>query len=125
MVLHLWPDVNNPIKRRSSIIDYIRTEADGQLTFTQSTDFLRIPSCLYGFINESTSTRIAESERTVILFKGFLMADDENLVCDCCGTKMHVNNHPHIMLSHLPFGGYLSSVSITRNLVSPSLKEIS
>ena len=96
-------------------MDYIRTEAEGQLKYTQSTDFLRIPSCLYGFVNESTSTRIVESGRTVILFKGFLMADDENLVCDCCGTKMHVNNHPRIMLSHLPFGGYLSNVSITRN----------
>jgi len=94
---------------------YIRTEADGQLTFTQSTDFLKIPSCLYGFVNESTSTEIAESGRTVILFKGSLMADDENLACDCCGAKMHVNNHPRIMLGHLPFGGYLSSVSITRN----------
>lgn len=96
-------------------MDYIRTEADGQLIFTQSTDFLKIPSCLYGFVNESTSTVIAESRRTVILFKGVLMADDEKPACDCCGAKMHVNNHPRIMLGHLPFGGYLSSVSFTRN----------
>ena len=96
-------------------MDYIRTEADGQLIFTQSTDFLKIPSCLYGFVNEFTSTGIAESGRTVILFKGSLMADDENLACDCCGAKMHVNNHPRITLGHLPFGGYLSSVSVTRN----------
>ena len=96
-------------------MDYIRTEADGQLIFTKSTDFLKIPSCLYGFVNESTSTGIAESGRTVILFNGVLMADDENPACDCCGAKMHVNNHPRIMLGHLPFGGYLSSVSFTRN----------
>lgn len=96
-------------------MDYIRTEADGQLIFTQSDDFLKIPSCLYGFVNESTTTETAESGRTVILFEGTLMAANENPVCDCCGAKMHVNNHPRIELRHLPVGGYLSSVSVTRN----------
>ena len=31
-------------------MDYIRTEADGQLTLTQSTEYLFLPSCLYGFL---------------------------------------------------------------------------
>lgn len=95
-------------------MDYIRTDADGQLTLTQSTDFLMIPSCLYGFVNESTSTGRSASGRTVIRFSGSLQADNEDLTCRCCGTKMHVNNHPGITLRHLPFGGYLSDVSFTR-----------
>ena len=30
-------------------MDYIRTEVDGQLAITQSSEFLLFPSCLYGF----------------------------------------------------------------------------
>ncbi len=88
-------------------MDYIRKEANGQLAFTQSTDFLKIPSCLYGFHNESTSVKTAKSGRTVFCFEGSLDASEENLLCSC-GSKMHVNNHPSINLRHLPFGGSLS-----------------
>lgn len=87
-------------------MDYIRTEANGQLTFTQSTEFLMIPSCLYGFENKLTTTGNSASGRTVIRFSGSLQTDKEDRVCSCCGAKMHVNNHPRITLNHLPFGGY-------------------
>ena len=43
-------------------MDYIRTEADGQLTLTQSTEFLFIPSCLYGFHNTETTVEIRTSQ---------------------------------------------------------------
>lgn len=95
-------------------MDYIRTDADGQLTFTKSTDFLLIPSCLYGFKNESTSTKTSKSGRNVFCFEGTLDATEENHICSC-GSKMHVNNHPGITLRHLPFGANLSCVSFTRN----------
>ena len=95
-------------------MDYIRTDADGQLTLTKSTEFLKIPSCLYGFVNESASTGLAASGRTVIRFSGSLQADNEDVTCGCCAKKMHVNNHPGITLRHLPFGGYLSDVSFDR-----------
>lgn len=49
-------------------MDYIRTEANGQLTFSQSTDFLSIPSCLYGFHNTKTSTAVAESAELLCAF---------------------------------------------------------
>ena len=96
-------------------MDYIRTDADGQLTLTKSTDFLMIPSCLYGFVNESTTTGMSASGRNVIRFCGSLQTGDEDLRCSSCRAKMHVNNHPGITLRHLPFGGYLSNVSLTRN----------
>lgn len=95
-------------------MDYIRTEANGQLTFTQSTDFLRIPSCLYGFRNNETTTRVSKSGRNVFCFEGTLSADVGDSRCSC-GSKMHVNNHPGITLRHLPFGGNLSCVSFKRN----------
>ena len=91
------------------------TKANEQLTLTQTSSFLRIPSCLSGFINQSTDTLTAKSGRTVIRFNGVLYADDEGSVCECCGSKMHVNNHLKITLRHLPFGKYLSNVSFTRN----------
>ena len=95
-------------------MNYIRKEADGQLTFTQSTEFLLIPSCLYGFRNNSTTTETAKSGRTVFCFHGELDDSEENIKCKC-GYRMHINNHPDITLRHLPFGGNLSCVKLTRN----------
>ena len=65
-------------------------------------------------MNESTSTGMTASGRTVIRFSGSLQADNEDVTCSCCSKKMHVNNHPGITLRHLPFGGYLSDVSFDR-----------
>ena len=42
-------------------MDYIRTEADGQLTLAQSTEYLFLPSCLYGFHNTETTVETAKS----------------------------------------------------------------
>ena len=44
-------------------MDYIRTEADGQLALTQSTEYLVLPSCLYGFHNNETTVETAKSGR--------------------------------------------------------------
>ncbi len=74
-------------------MDYIRKEADGQLALTQSTEFLMIPSCLYGFSNKNTVVKTSESGRTVFCFEGTLNASEENTICSC-GSKIHVNNHP-------------------------------
>ena len=95
-------------------MDYIRKEADGQLAITQSTDFLMIPSCLYGFSNTSTVVKTSESGKTVFCFEGLLDSSEENITCSC-GSRMHINNHPGITLRHLPFGGNLSCVSFKRN----------
>ena len=46
-------------------MDYIRTEADGQLTLTQSTEYLFLPSCLYGFHNTETTVETAKSKRII------------------------------------------------------------
>ena len=95
-------------------MDYIRKEADGQLVLTQSTEFLSIPSCLYGFHNTETTAKKDQSGRRVFCFEGTLAPSDEDRFCSC-GSKMHVNNHPGIILRHLPFGGNLSCVSFKRN----------
>lgn len=95
-------------------MNYIREEANGQLAITQSVDFLKIPSCLYGFCNDTTLVKTSKSGRNVFCFEGTLDASEEDLICSC-GSKMHVNNHPSITLRHLPFGSSLSCVKFTRN----------
>lgn len=94
-------------------MDYITKEADGQLAFTQSTDFLMIPSCLYRFKNTSTTTEWAKSGRTVQCFHGTLTPSEDDAVCSC-GCRMHINNHTSVNLRHLPFGGYLTCVEFDR-----------
>ena len=112
--MHLWPDVQTQSKGGSSVMDYIRTEANGQLCFTQSTEFLLIPSCLYGFHNTSTVDKTAKSGRRVFCFCGEMDLPEEERLCTC-GCKMHINAGPDIKLRHLPFGGDLSSLVFPHN----------
>ena len=96
-------------------MQYIRTEANGQLSFAESTDFLKLPCCLFGFQPTETMVHEAVSGRTVFCFHGTLTIPEEELVCPACGTKMHVNQHPDISLSHLCIGGNLSKVVFPHN----------
>lgn len=92
-------------------MDYIRTEASGQLSFTKSTDYLKIPSCLYEFHNTETTTALTESGRTLICFKGELSQDEEDVrYCNRCGCRMHINARPVVTLRHLNFGGNLTNL---------------
>lgn len=96
-------------------MQYIRTEADGQLAFTESTEFLKIPCCLYGFHNTDTTVHEAASGRTVFCYHGILDISPEELICPKCGAKMHVNQHPEIALWHLCIGGNLTKVVFPHN----------
>ena len=53
-------------------MQYIRPEADGHLTFAESTDFLMIPCCLYGCHNTETTVHEAVSGRKVFCYHGTL-----------------------------------------------------
>ena len=90
-------------------MNYIRSEADGQLVFSETTESLMIPSMLYGFHNTSTSTETAVSGRTVFAFRGTVDLPDDERFCSC-GCKMHVNNSPDVELRHVPFGSNLTCV---------------
>ena len=96
-------------------MEYIRAEANGQLFLEpQTKEHLRIPSFLYGFKNEETTTETAQSGRTVFCFRGRLAVEEEDRVCKC-GKRMHINAHPDIVLRHLCFGGNLSCVLFPHN----------
>ena len=96
-------------------MQYIRTEADGQSVFTESTDFLKIPCCLYGFQSKETTVHESAAGRTVFCFHGTLAIPPEELVCPECGAKMHVNQHPDIALWHLCIGRNLTKVVFPHN----------
>ena len=95
-------------------MDYIRTDADGQLTLTRSTEFLFLPSCLYGFHNTETTVETARSGRTVYCHKGTLDLPEEERICSC-GQRMHINSHPDIYIRHLCIGGSLSCLLFPHN----------
>ena len=95
-------------------MDYIRTEADGQLAFTQSTEFLFLPSCLYGFHNTETTVEKAKSGRNIYCHRGTLSLPEEERIC-ACGQRMHINSHPDIYLRHLCIGGNLSGLLFPHN----------
>ena len=95
-------------------MDYIRVDADGQLTLTQSTEFLFLPSCLYGFHNTETTVETARSGRTVYCFVGTLDIPEEERLCTC-GCKMHINASPDIYLRHFNIGRDLSTLKFPHN----------
>ena len=90
-------------------MDYIRTETNGQLTFSQSTDFQLIPSCLYRFHNTVIITAVAESGRTVVCFHGEMALLEEERICTC-GCRMHKNNSLDNEFRNLCIGGNLNRV---------------
>ena len=102
--LLLWPDVITQSTGESYIMDDIQTEADGQLALTLSTEYLFLPSCLYGFHNTETTVETAKSKRTIYCHRGFLDLPEEERVCTC-GQRMHINSHPDIYIRHLSIGG--------------------
>ena len=95
-------------------MDYIRTEANGQLTLTQSTENLILPSCLYGFHNTATTVETAKSGRIIYCHRGSLAIPEEERICSC-GQRMHINSHPDIYIRHLCIGGNLSGLSFPHN----------
>ena len=95
-------------------MDYIRVDADGQLTLTQSTEFLYVPSCLYGFHNTETTVGTTKSGRTVFCFGGTLDIPEEERRCSC-GFRMHINTSPDIYLRHFNLGRDLSALRFPHN----------
>ncbi len=96
-------------------MDYIRTDAAGQLVFEHSSEYLLIPSCLYGFHNTETTQTTSKSGRSVFVHYGSLEIPQEERICNHCGSRMHINDHPDITLQHLPVGGHLCALRLPHN----------
>ena len=90
-------------------MDYITNSENGQLLFSQSEDFLKIPSRLTGFTNDETTVETAQSGREVFCFHGHMDITEDERICSC-GCRMHKNGSPVIKIRHLNFGSSLSCV---------------
>lgn len=96
-------------------MDYIRTEENGQLKFEHSTGMLWLPSELYGFRNLKTTEKDTVSGHKAYCFSGDMTVTEEERICPCCGSRMHINSHPLIALRHINIGGYYSVVELPHN----------
>lgn len=93
---------------------YFRIEASGQLPLRQSTEYLHIPSRLYGFHNTETVHQAEQSDKGAFIIYGELDISDEDRVCPCYGSAMHIHSHCAKILRHIPIGGEYSFVRFTR-----------
>ena len=83
-------------------MEYIRTEANGQLFLEPETkEYLNIPSCLYGFKNEETTTETALSGRKVFCFRGKLNVEEEERQCKCGKRKLTANPYAATVTFHV------------------------
>ena len=99
-------------------MDYIRTEADEQLAFTQYTEYLFVPSCFYGFHNAEITVETAKSGRIIYCHREALNIPEDERLCSC-GQRMHVNSHSDIYIRHLSIGGDLSGFLFPHNYRCP------
>ena len=102
-------------------MNYNLNENEMQLSLDTSTNFLKIPSLLDGFINEETVSGITKSGRTIFDIRGNLDITNKDRECPKCGGFMHINQNHQTTLRHLCFGNNLSCISFSHNqLYCPS-----
>lgn len=65
---------------------------------------LFLPSKLERFVNISTDLLTLENGKEVYYFKGYLIACDDDYICDKCQNRMHINGSNNITLKHIPIG---------------------
>ena len=75
---------------------------------------ITIPSFLEGFINTNTQEAKTTTDRDIFLIAGEL-DNQENQICPCCGSRMHVHNTYDVSLTHLPVGNTLSAVRFSKH----------
>ena len=87
--------------------------AHPSINAAENVQYLRIPSGLVGFVNNSTET-IIESGRKIFRLKGTLALSEEERICPKCKENMHVNVTTEQVLRHLPVGGSLMQICFAR-----------
>lgn len=76
-------------------------------------NYLVIPSTLERFVN--TKTKIErQGNRDIYCFYGLIELSESELICSCCGNKMHKNKSYDVIVKHIPIGGIYSVLRIKR-----------
>ena len=77
-------------------------------------NFLFIPCSLKGFNNTNTILKTDSLGKQIYYFYGNITLSDEEIICDCCGCKMHINDKREVDLKHIPLGEAYSYICIDR-----------
>lgn len=85
----------------------IHNKHQTQETITYYSEYLHIPSNLYGFTNTETTIRRSISGREVYCYKGNLTLQEADRYCSC-GCRMHINGSRNINIRHLSIGKTLT-----------------
>lgn len=101
-------------------MDYIRTDADGQLVLTTATEDFRIPCCLYGMHDIETTVSKTKTKQKIYVFSGKMFLEEKDRVCPHCLKKgkevrMHKHGNFTVTLKHLSMFGSLAFVRYPRH----------
>ena len=92
------------------------------LKLYEQMQYLKIPSTLESFVNTET---IIDNKygKEYYVFKGYLLLNNDEEICDKCHCMMHINDKYDITLKHIPIGGTYTSIVINiKQLFCPKCK---
>lgn len=78
---------------------------------TAKCKYLKIPSNLERFVNTSTDIKTINN-KTAYCFNGYIELLTSELLCPCCGGKMHVHGSDNVLIKHVPIGGFNSIINV-------------
>ena len=76
--------------------------------------YIKLPSRLVGFTNQTTEIVKTVTGREMYLLKGDLSKDKETFTCPHCKSKLHIHNKYEVNLKHLSFGSLLSTIKFSK-----------
>lgn len=96
-------------------MNYIKKTTNNQDVNEKKSNYLKIPAYSLGnFTNTDTTIEKNSSDNDVFCFNGYIELTEEDLICDKCGKKMHINNTCKTKLKHLPFGSTYTCICVEK-----------
>lgn len=94
-------------------MNYTQINDNNQVLNENNVNYLTIPSFLSGFENTNT---IIEKDKSNdrYCFCGNVPLSKDDLICECCGEKMHIHGTLQVRLKHLPFGSIYTCICIDK-----------
>ena len=77
-------------------------------------NFLMIPSYLERFVNVKTNIVKNDYGNDCYIFYGYVILNNEDLKCNCCGSKMHIHTSTKVRIKHCPIGQFGTYICIDK-----------
>ena len=92
-------------------MEYTYINEKGQVEFDLNENLIQIPTGLHGFTNTKTGFYPQpHNGHDALLIFGNLQVTEQDRRCPRCGSKMHVNRRPVVVLRHLNFGSTYTNI---------------